>query len=37
MNLLSVLVGAAKATSLTYRIVFTSILIVQLIKSVKKK
>jgi len=35
MNLISVLVAAAKATTLTYRIVFTSILIVQLIKRKK--
>jgi len=35
MNLLGFLLTTAKATTLTYRIVFTSILIVQMLKRKK--
>jgi hypothetical protein len=35
MNLLKVLLTTAKATTLTYRIVFTSIMIIQLLKRKK--
>lgn len=37
MMLLKALVKATYVTSLTYRLLFTTVLIVQLVKSVKKK